>query len=1077
MEPIDKHPILEIPKREKKIIKFEGKEIEVEKGITIATALHRAGFPIHSYSLTGRPRSLMCGIGKCSACEMIVDGEVKRICITKVDDVSEVWFKNKDILLFKKKEKEEKIGINKRKIYYCDVAIIGGGPSGLAAREVLNNYNVSNILIDNNSNIGGQFLMQTHQFFFYEKEKKFGGLRGYEIANKLVGNNTENIFLNTVVWDILEDNLIGCKNLLNNEVFYIKSDYVIIAVGAIPFLPDFINNDLPGVYTAAVVQKMMNLEHTLLGKRVITVGAGNIGYLTSYQLTQAGAKVLAILEAAEKEGGFPVQANRIKRLGIKILTSKIVIKAIPNKEKTALEAVVIADCKNFVPIPNTEKIIRNIDILNICTGLIPDNKLLNKAREIFGHKCFSIGDSYKIGEGTTAVLHGKKVAYEILELMNKKYDYKIYLEVCKDYIESQKQPEKILETFQVPPPERKNKPFVIIDCTYAFACNPCVFVCPQKAISKNNVNSVVNIDYNLCTGCMECVHQCPGLAIFGFIPNKNIVLIPIEHFFEKNEKVLITNNEGEKIGEGIIENIIKKKNKTNIAYVKVLNLLPNYELIQARGIVKEVDYNDKVVLEDYKESIIKEKSLICHCEDVSLEDLLNVVKGKKVVSVDELKHTVRIGMGECRGLRCINRVKQVLLQNGIELIGDVTPRAPMACQINLSQIESKDIEIVLPKSISKTIEAEVVIGGGGIAGSSLFRYFSEAGLKTILINKGLGSSWRNISGGRIAFTLPQLSELASKNLEIFKDIQSISNINLKLTRYITFAHDNESIKEIEHSARFTDSYIIEPKDFKKEISPFFEDKNNYYKAALITKNCWQFTPGLLINALRKIGEEKGGIIFEHTEIIDLEKIGKNFKILIKNNDEYIQILANYFVNALGSEAHKFASKIGININVYPVRHQAFITKRLPPLGINNDILDMLIDRRKNNGFSAVYGQQLYDTGQIIGCASPIYDEIETNKNIKINTKNFLEYISNVFINWLPILKNVSFQAVWSGYYLENRYIIDPELGLFVGLRGHGLMLSQYLAKKFVDSYLGKEVESFFTKLKLNSEGLTEISFK
>ena len=62
----------------------------------------------------------------------------------------------------------------------------------------------------------------------------------------------------------------------------------------------------------------MNNEFTLLGKNVLTVGAGNIGYLTSYQLMQAGARVKAIIEAQPNEGGFPVQANRVRRLGIPV---------------------------------------------------------------------------------------------------------------------------------------------------------------------------------------------------------------------------------------------------------------------------------------------------------------------------------------------------------------------------------------------------------------------------------------------------------------------------------------------------------------------------------------------------------------------------------------------------------------------------------------------------------------------------------------------------------------------------------------------------------------------------------------
>ncbi len=117
------------------------------------------------------------------------------------------------------------------------------------------------------------------------------------------------------------------------------------------------------------------------------------------------------------------------------------------------------------------------------------------------------------------------------------------------------------------------------------------------------------------------------------------------------------------------------------------------------------------------------------------------------------------------------------------------------------------------------------------------------------------------------------------------------------------------------------------------------------------------------------------------------------------------------------------------------------------LGYINHPLDMLIDRRKYKGFSGcIWSTTKADTGQIIGCASPANDFIETNKNLKINTKDFIEIVSEIFVNWIPQLSSVGFQAVWAGYYVEPRYIIDPELGLFIGLRGHGFMLSQYLAK-------------------------------
>ena len=90
MYKIENHPILDIPEREEVEFLFEGKKVVGRKGYTIAAALHQAGYPVHSHSLAGRNRSLECGIGKCGACEMLVDGKVRRICITPVDGVREV---------------------------------------------------------------------------------------------------------------------------------------------------------------------------------------------------------------------------------------------------------------------------------------------------------------------------------------------------------------------------------------------------------------------------------------------------------------------------------------------------------------------------------------------------------------------------------------------------------------------------------------------------------------------------------------------------------------------------------------------------------------------------------------------------------------------------------------------------------------------------------------------------------------------------------------------------------------------------------------------------------------------------
>jgi glycine/D-amino acid oxidase-like deaminating enzyme/thioredoxin reductase/Fe-S-cluster-containing hydrogenase component 2 len=1077
MYKIASHPILSIEEKEKVSFLFEGKTVTGEKGFTIAAALHQAGYPVHSHSLQNRNRSLECGIGKCGACEMLVDGQIGRICITPVDNVKEV----REIPKGYQPKRIEYIQNTPVKIYKTKAAIIGAGPAGLAAREVLNNHGVENIVIDNNEKVGGQFLMQTHQFFFFEKEQKFGGMRGFDIANTLAGDDHTGIFLDSTVWDLLEGKRLAVKNLRTQEIYYVDAEHLIIATGAVPFMPAFENDDLPGVYTAAVVQKMMNIEFTLLGKNILTVGAGNIGYLTSYQLMQAGANVKAIIEAQPNEGGFPVQANRVRRLGIPVILSNILLKAIPNKNNDGIVGAVIAECKNFEAIPGTEKIIDGIDAINICTGLVPDDALLIKGKEVFGRFCYGVGDAIRIGEGTSAVLRGKQAAYEVLEDMGTNYNYDHYLEVSKEYIDSQQHPHKVIEQPFEPNEKRQNeKPFVLIDCLYGFACNPCQFACKHDAIHKSSTSTVPTIDFEKCIGCMDCVYQCPGLAIFGYHPKKDWLFLPIEYEAIETSEVFLVDNDGKKLGTGVIEKILKKPNKTNIARVKS-NDLHGQNLMKVRGFIVKENYPEPVKLKKQETEIQSEK-YICHCDDVKLDEILKVIGDRKFISVDEIKHTTRLGMGACRGKRCIKRLKLTLRQYDKAIVGEATPRGPLSNQVGIGELHPRNVheEIITSLNGSKhpRIKVDSLIAGGGIAGSALFRYLAEAGQKPFLINFGRGASWRNIAGGRPNFSVPELSEIATQNLHIFRELQEIDNIDFKAINYVTFAHDEQMYKALEASKSWSNADMIESKDFKNRISPFINTELKTYQAALVTKDCWQATPGKVIDLIRRIGIENGGTMLEDCKLEDLRKEGENFIALVKTHEgKYLEYETPIFINALGPEGDEFARKLGIQTGIYPVKHQAFITRRLPMMGVNGDPLPMMIDRRNYKGFVAVYGQQLAETGQIIGCASPAVDPMETDKNLKINSKEFLEITSEIFVNWLPDLSSVGFQAIWAGYYVEPRMLIDPEHGLFLGLRGQGYMLGQYLARLYVDQLTGKQVPEYFSRLGLKGDGMPEKAFK
>lgn len=161
------------------------------------------------------------------------------------------------------------------------------------------------------------------------------------------------------------------KNVHTEEVFFVDADYLVVATGAVPFMPAFENDDLPGVYTAAVVQKMMNNEMTHAGEKCVD-GGGRKYRISDLLPVDAGrCHVKAIVEAMPQEGGFPVQANRVRRLAIPVMTSHILLKAIPNKARNGITGAVLPVVRILNRYRGTEKIIGGIDVINICTGLIP----------------------------------------------------------------------------------------------------------------------------------------------------------------------------------------------------------------------------------------------------------------------------------------------------------------------------------------------------------------------------------------------------------------------------------------------------------------------------------------------------------------------------------------------------------------------------------------------------------------------------------------------------------------------------------------------------------------------------------
>ncbi|MTI95569.1 MAG: FAD-dependent oxidoreductase [Firmicutes bacterium] len=256
-----------------------------------------------------------------------------------------------------------------------DLLVVGGGPAGLAAADTAASLGIDVLLVDEGRAVGGQLVKQTHKFF--GSGEHYAGVRGIDIPKLL--NREENsqrvrILTDTTVVGCYEDGVVSALTGEDNY-FKIKAKRAIFATGATEKFLSFPGNDLPGVYGAGAVQTLMNQFGVIPGKRVLMVGAGNIGIIVSYQLLQAGVPVAAVVEAAPTIGGYLVHASKLARAGVPILTRHTILEA---RGKDAVESAVIAQLDdNWQVVPGTEEEV-DVDVVCLAVGLSPVVDLLRQ---------------------------------------------------------------------------------------------------------------------------------------------------------------------------------------------------------------------------------------------------------------------------------------------------------------------------------------------------------------------------------------------------------------------------------------------------------------------------------------------------------------------------------------------------------------------------------------------------------------------------------------------------------------------------------------------------------------------------
>ncbi|NLD25997.1 MAG: FAD-binding oxidoreductase [Acholeplasmataceae bacterium] len=339
------------------------------------------------------------------------------------------------------------------------------------------------------------------------------------------------------------------------------------------------------------------------------------------------------------------------------------------------------------------------------------------------------------------------------------------------------------------------------------------------------------------------------------------------------------------------------------------------------------------------------------------------------------------------------------------------------------------------------MRADYVIIGAGISGTSIAYNLAKKGVKNIVVLDeaylSSGATGRCGAGVRQQWGTVMNCLLAKASIEFFEHAQEelayLDDIEFKQEGYLILAINEEEDRDFAKNVRLQQSLGIPSrkitKEEAKEIVPHLN--TDAFISATFCPTDGHLNPFKMNDAYYQAAKRLG-VTFRFYEQVK-EIVVQNNKIeKVITNKEVIE--THNVINAAGGKSGDIGKLVGVEIPVYPERHEILVTEPV------ERVQGPMVMSFAGN----LYCQQVPSGNFIMGRSNPQ----EKPSHSQGSSWQFLDEVAKTVCHFLPAVGSLRIIRQWAGSYTmspDRQPILGktelPGFYLACGFSGHGFMFA------------------------------------